>query len=152
MKEKILIANLQRFFFLEKAAVQIYEAVAQHTDNQEIHDFLVKFRDIEKKHADTIDRVIHQFGVKPARRLGTVSAFTSKFAGHSLGMLKENQMLHIVYYTETLAIWDYSGFCQKYEKKYPDLVHTIWQLRSDEELHGVWLREKASELKSSLKN
>ncbi len=45
-----------------------------------------------------------------------------------------------------LSFMDYGYFSEKYKLKDLDLAKSIWNLKTDEELHGLWLREKVKSI------
>lgn len=146
MNHKLMYANFQRFFAFENGAVKIYDTLALHVEDPELADYLIKFRDIESKHVRFWDETLRQFGWKPTYKMGNFLANAAKVSSHGIGLLPTPAILQIAFYLENLAIVDYQYFSQQYQEEYPDLAKEIWDLKTDEELHGLWLKEKAEEL------
>lgn len=143
---RIFLANLQRFYVFECGAVQLYQSLAKHTTDVELRKFLLKFSDIEQTHVDFWENTLKQFGQKPIQTMGYSNAILNQIAGHGIGFLHVPTMLLVGYYIETIAMRDYGYFIKRYQQHYPDLASDMWDLKAEEELHGLWLREKSEEI------
>lgn len=146
IKNPLLFFHMNRFLAFERGAVRIYESFAKAIKDEEIKKYMEKFADIEYTHVQFWEKEIIKRGGKPTTKIADIAVFGTSLISTGVSKTGLLNMLRLGYYSEEIAVRDYSYFVTLWRKKYPQLADKIWQIASDEELHGIWQKEKLYEL------